>query len=423
MFTGFDFIKNELTASFLNLPTCDSLLQPSTHFTPDLFLAMSKAKGLVEELTLKEYASIHNQAVELETVPNDIRVWDRYLYSKCDTPDEAWSLVQVYALLKKKGVDSETALEWCDHRNFVQNSSATLSGLPDAVTPLLWLNRRKFERSLSVFYRPTERLREHRIKRYDNSAPVNTAIQEKWSNQAMECARRRKTDLDRLDLQKAHFALGMIVFQQRPRAEYLWSDRSLDIWYDMGFAVVFHPDGPGYLQNMYECLFRQDLGIPSQSFEKFYGCWTIGTFAQDCEQLAETDRTYRKFKLWTTMREFQNLKRFLKARPNKREESVWRLRHILAVPERKEEFLGPGKECLHAWKDYGLCPGDSEYQRARENVYTIDAFTEKRKKLYRDVLNARKDPKALHRAMTDGSIRVYVRETLQPPAEDVYLLP
>lgn len=384
---------------------------------------MSKAKRTVEDLTPEDYASMLNEAVELETVPNDIRVWDRYLFSKCNTPDQAWSLVRIYAMLKEEGVDYETAAKWCDQYIFVQNASKKLRELPAVVESSLWEGLSTIERNQSVFSKPKAKSTEKNIRRSDISATANSEIQEKWPEQAMKCARSRETDLDRLDRQKAHFALGMIVFQTKPWPQFLWSDRSLDIWYDMGFAVVFYPDGPGYLQRMYESFFGKDFGIPTHSFERFYDYWTEGTFAQVFEKLVATNMTYRNFKVWVKMREFQNVKYFLEARSNKREESVWRLRHLLAKPQPTKEFLGPGKELLKCWKDYGLCPGDWADERSRKNKYTIDAYTEKRKKLYQDVLNARKDPMALHQAMKHGSIRAYVKETLSLPAEDVVFLP
>lgn len=138
----------------------------------------------------------------------------------------------------------------------------------------------------------------------------------------------------------------MIVFglQQEPWAQNLWDNQTLDIWYDMGFAVVYHTDGSKDLQGMFECFFQKDFGIPSHSFEKFYDYWTKGTFVQSFEQWTKTDETYdRRFKSWTSSREFENLKGFLEARANKREESVWRLCHLLAVENKKENFLGPRK--------------------------------------------------------------------------------
>lgn len=116
----------------------------------------------------------------------------------------------------------------------------------------------------------------------------------------------------------------------------------------MGFAVVYHTGGSKDLRDMYECFFQKDFGTPSHSFGKFYVYWEKGTFAQGFEEWIKRDETYgRRFSRWISSRGFQNLKGFLEARANKREESVWRLCHILApVGEHKENFLGPKKRII-----------------------------------------------------------------------------
>ncbi|KAI7974902.1 hypothetical protein EIK77_001106 [Talaromyces pinophilus] len=178
------------------------------------------------------------------------------------------------------------------------------------------------------------------------NVPYDTsAIQEKWFMQARGCAQAcGDTDTSRLEKQKAYFALGMLVFglQQKPWTQDLWGNRILDIWYDMGFAVVYRTEGSKDLQDMCECFFRKDFGVPSRSFEKFYDYWTKGTFAQSFKLWIKTDETYdRRFSPWISSREFENLKGFLEARANKRAESVWRLWHLLAVETRKKTSWGP----------------------------------------------------------------------------------
>ncbi|EEA27883.1 hypothetical protein TMatcc_003816 [Talaromyces marneffei ATCC 18224] len=378
---------------------------------------------IVEDLTDAEYGFLLNQAIGLETIPNDIRVWDRYLFSKCTTAIQAWCLVQIYVILRMLKVDFIIVGQWCKQGNFVEKALYKSRESPVLVEKFARLNLNPIElieQNRNAFSRPRGFI--------DTSALNKPQIQKKWLEQAMQCARSRLAgnELDGLDMQKAYFALGMIVFQMRPSPEYLWVNKTIDIWYDMGFAVVFDPDGPTYLQGMYESIFRKDFGIPFQSFAKFYEHWTRGTFAQsfeDCVQTRETSQ--RKFKLWVELWPFEDLKGFHKARAEKREESVWRLRQLLDsnIENKKEDFLGPGKELLKAWKDYGICPGDWAYQRAKKNKFTIDKYTQKRKQLYQNLLNAKKDPKELHWAMEANSIRDYVKETLSLPAEDVIFLP
>lgn len=75
---------------------------------------MSEAKRVtsdpnkIEGLTPEEHAFILDEAVRLETIPNDIRVWDRYLFSKCTTVLQAWCLMQIYDRLNWVNVDYVT---------------------------------------------------------------------------------------------------------------------------------------------------------------------------------------------------------------------------------------------------------------------------------------------------------------------------
>jgi hypothetical protein len=51
----------------------------------------------IEGITPEERALIPDEAVGLEIIPNDTRVWDRYLCSKCATALQVWCIVQIYA--------------------------------------------------------------------------------------------------------------------------------------------------------------------------------------------------------------------------------------------------------------------------------------------------------------------------------------
>ena len=83
---------------------------------------MVSGPNTIEELTPEKYAFMIDQAVGFETIPNDIRVWDRYLFSKCTTAVQAWRLVQIYVMLKMVNVDYVTVGQWCDQGDFVEKA-------------------------------------------------------------------------------------------------------------------------------------------------------------------------------------------------------------------------------------------------------------------------------------------------------------
>lgn len=80
---------------------------------------MSEARRVVsdpdktEGLTPEEHAFILGEAVRLETIPNDIRVWDRHLFFKCTTALQARRLMRIYDELNLVNVDE------CNSRQIV----------------------------------------------------------------------------------------------------------------------------------------------------------------------------------------------------------------------------------------------------------------------------------------------------------------
>jgi hypothetical protein len=155
-------------------------------------------------------------------------------------------------MLKMVNVDYVTPGQWCDQGDFAEKALEELRESPTFVGMVPQMLK-PIEENRDALSGPLQR---------GNLTYDTSATQEKWLIQAKGCAMARPdTDFHRLKKQKTYFALGMIAFQMRPCAEYLWVDKTLDIWYDMGFGVVFDPDGPKYLQDMYESFFRNDFGI------------------------------------------------------------------------------------------------------------------------------------------------------------------
>lgn len=147
---------------------------------------MSEAKRVASDpdkmegrLTPQEHAFILDEAVRLETIPNDIRVWDRYLFSKCATVLQAWCLVQIYDRLKMVNADYVTIGEWCDRGNFLEKASGKLRESPRFVLDRIL---EPIEQNRDAFSGPIQR---------GNVSYDTSAIQEKWLIQAKGCAKAR----------------------------------------------------------------------------------------------------------------------------------------------------------------------------------------------------------------------------------------
>lgn len=130
----------------------------------------------IEGLTPEEHAFILGEAVRLETIRNDIRVWDRCLFSKCTTDLQAWCLMRIYDKLNLVNVDYVTVGKWCDQGNFLYKALGKLRESPSSILDQML---EPIEENGNAFSGPIQR----------GNVPYDTsAIQAKWFMQARGCA-------------------------------------------------------------------------------------------------------------------------------------------------------------------------------------------------------------------------------------------
>ncbi|KUL89499.1 hypothetical protein ZTR_04361 [Talaromyces verruculosus] len=328
---------------------------------------MASGAGYVEDLSPNEYEDMLKEALNLKMIPYDLRVWDRYLFSQCGTDiTAAKRLLKIYwSLIENFGTSVWEIGQWCQSGRVQE----------------------KVRERMPIFPFPT----------FQFPHTQEPDLSKLWDVQAKGCLVSPPDYQKDVDTTRQYFyyIFGMIVWRVYPKSAWVCDEKhaKLDVWYELGYATGYDSNCHTTLHRAYDAILSREPGIGTMRFNQLSSLNHLK--AMVAQAIIKGGRSQLVFR--------NNFQSFFEKQSSNSEESVWRLRHALALSDSAWEHMtnNDGYDLFMeaAW-DYCLTTPyeDQDHGIVLKNL----------REVYKWIIVNGKDPLAMHEAREKGELTKYV---------------